>query len=466
MSKYQLRDYQKKIISDTRNALKHGYRSPLIVSPTGSGKTIIFIYIAVNSAKRGFRTTVVVHRSYLWQQISEKLKELDIPHGIIAPGHTQTDDMIQIASVDTLIRRLPKTKKPHCLIFDEAHHVIKNNKWGKIAEYYNSYIIGVTATPCRTNGHGLGASVGGFFDYMVMGPQIADLQPEFLSPFKLFAPDIGVCMDGVKKVYGDYEKKEMLTRIDNQKIYGNVPMHYKRICNGVPAIAFCASVKHAENVASEFNSNGISAIAVSGKTKENDRQEIFKGLANGKYLVVCSCDLVSEGFDVPICGAAICLRPTQSLSLCLQQWGRTTRVAPGKQFAYIIDHVGNYVKHGYPDDIREWTLEGVLKKKKKGSEKTISLKVCQECFAVYSDGSVCPQCGFISKIKSQKDIDVDNEAELKEIETKLQIERKETVRKARTLEELYSVAKRLGYKKGWAYYTYQSRLKKQRKVTV
>lgn len=469
-----LRKYQTKIVEKVRAALSSGYNSPIVVSPCGTGKTHIFIYIAVLAAKKGFRTCIIVHRSYLWQQVSVKLTELGVPHGIIAPGHTKTNDLIQVASVDTLVRRLDIYKQFNCLIFDEAHHVVGKNKWGKVAKYYRCKIIGFTATANRTSGQGLGVSVGGFFDKIIYGPQILDVTPEYLTPLRLFSVDIGVFeTKGIKKIAGDYAKNELLKIIDKKKIYGEVISHYMTICPNVPAIVFCVSINHAETVADEFNCNGIPAAAVSSKTHERKRAMIFSGLARGRYKVICSCDLISEGFDVPICGAVLCLRHTQSVTLCIQQWGRAGRIYPGKKFGYILDFVGNHIRHGRPDDNRFWDLEGAKFGKKKTEEAGIEpTRTCPKCFLVQAPTPVCrgvlfdgSPCGHV--FMSFEDLPtVDTNAKLVEIETIRQekIEKKKTrevaMKKARTLKDLYEVAKQLKYNARWADHVWDSRVKK------
>lgn len=457
--KHELREYQVKAVDEIRESYKNGYNAPLLTMPTGSGKTHVFTYIAEAAAQKGYKTIIVVHRSYLWKQVSDKLIQTGTPHGIIAPGHHIKDEKIQVASVDTLVRRLDKVRRPNLIIFDEAHHVIKNNKWGKVAKYYNSKILGVTATPCRTNGTGLGMSAGNFFDTLIKGPEISELQPKYLSQFKLFAPECKINLKAVKRFAGDYSRKELDLAADDRTIYGDVPKTYRDICYGLPAIAFCVSVKHCEHVAEEFRMNGISAASVSGKTSEIKRQELFTGLANGKYLVLCSCDLVSEGFDVPVCGAAICLRPTQSLALCLQQWGRTTRIANGKDFAYIIDHVGNYLRHGMPDEVREWSLCGAVFDKRTEDENKVLTKACPECFAVHKPAPICPYCGHKYTANELKLPVTDKEAKLIEIEI-LRKEKTAAITNAKTIDSLHEVAEKLGYKEGWAHYVWKSRKKR------
>jgi len=467
MMNHNLRPYQLEAENNIRKAFRSGARAPLLVMPTGSGKTHVFTSIATQAEQKGKRSLIIVHRSFLWRQVSNKLTDIGANHGIIAPGHTRTADKIQVASIDTLIRRLDKTTKPDIIIYDEAHHVVRNNKWGKVSEYWPDVpILGVTATPCRTSGQGLGVSSGGFFDSIIIGAQILDLTPEYITPYKLYAPDIGVDLKGIRKVAGDWERGELNRRVDKRKIYGSVPGHYKRICYGIPAIAFCVSIKHAEHVANEFKSAGIPADHVSGKTPERRRAWLFEALAKGKIMVLASCDLVSEGFDVPVCGCAINLRPTQSLTLCLQQWGRAARPYPGKKYAYILDHVGNYTRHGMPDAVRYWSLEGAkgTRESSKGDGQLV-IRTCPVCFNVHAFAQKCPECGYIYK-NGQELPSVDDKIQLKEIETARQnlkrIDMRYERRQCKTLADLEKFAERHGYKKRWAIYVWNARQKKKK----
>lgn len=473
--RHSLRPYQNNAEDNIRNAFRHGFRAPLLVMPTGSGKTHVFVSIASQAAGKGNRSIIIVHRSFLWKQVSDKLTDLGVYHGIIAPGHTRTADKIQVASVDTLIRRLDSTTKPDIIIYDEAHHVIRQNKWGKVAEYWPDVpILGVTATAIRTSGQGLGLASGGFFDKLIIGAQILDLTPKYICPYKLYAPDIGVDVSGIRRIAGDYDKKEIIKRVDRKKIYGSVPGHYKKICYGIPAIAFCVSIKHAEHVAEEFNEAGIPAAAVSGMTPENRRTYLFEGLARGRIMILCSCDLVSEGFDVPVCGCSINLRPTQSRTLCLQQWGRASRPYPGKKYAYIIDHVGNSIdpktgipNHGMPDAERSWTLEGTRHSRSSiEDEGRLVVRTCPICFNVHYPAPFCPECGYNYK-NGQTLPKVDDRVGLTEVHTarmqknQRRIDMRSKRRQCKTLEELEEFAERSGYKKSWAGHVWKAREKKK-----
>jgi superfamily II DNA or RNA helicase len=188
-----------------------------------------------------------------------------------------------------------------------------------------------------------------------------------------------------------------------------------------------------------------------------ERDEAISGLADGRTQVLCSVDVVSEGTDVPAVSAAILLRPTQSEALYLQQVGRILRPQPGK-IAIVLDHVGSTVKHGFVDDVRDWSLEA-KPKAKKNNEPAPSVRQCPMCFAAFKPQPACPCCGFEFPVKPKREL-TQREGELKEMRRQDAIERREKRKeqgRARTLPELLALAKKKGYKPGWAYRIFYGR---------
>jgi superfamily II DNA or RNA helicase len=271
---------------------------------------------------------------------------------------------------------------------------------------------------------------------------------------------------------------EASERLDKPVIYGDAVKHYQRICPGVPAIAFCPSVHNAEVLADYFENSGIPAASIDGKMSDAQRKHRIEGLGNGRYLVLTNCALVEEGTDIPIVGAAILQRPTESMGLAIQQMGRCLRPYPGKTQSYILDMVGNcggvingafVAKHGLPDDDREWSLDGaVVKPKGEASEPT--LVRCMKCFHLFPRYmKACDLCGTPKEV---------SEHEIQQVEGDLQVitpesirldylrreeakrNAKELIRRARTLPELQECARILGYKSSWAYFIFKSRMGK------
>lgn len=407
-----LRDNQIQVVNKLYAAYKGGAHAPLLCFPTGGGKTVVFSYMAERFARHNRRVYTLVHRAELLRQSSEKLDMFGVKHGCVAPNHTVTGDIVQVASVQTLVRRLDRFPAPDLIIIDEAHHAMAGT-WSKILNHWpNAHLLGVTATPIRMDGKGLGVSAGGFFDVLVEGPNTAELiQQNYLAEPCLYAPPTDIDMSGLQVRAGDYQKEELAKRVDKPKITGCAIEHYSKICPGVPAICFCVSIGHAEHVATEFKAAGWVAESIDGTMSDQERKHKIKALGEGKIHVLTSCDIISEGTDIPIVGAAILLRPTKSLGLYLQQVGRALRIYPGKTKAFILDHVGNCYRHGMPDDVRSWSLEGYKSNARgEASQGGLKIKQCPKCFAVYRQGVVaCPQCGHIPQTNGREVKQVDGE---------------------------------------------------------
>jgi superfamily II DNA or RNA helicase len=395
----QLRDYQQALAEDIRNAYRAGRKAPLAVAPTGAGKTVLFSFIARGAAAKGKTVWILVHRQELLDQTARTLREVGVTHGLIAAGRTPNPlEPVQVAGVQTLVRR-KVTRAPDLIILDECHHAIAGS-WRKIiATYPNARLLGVTATPERLDGKGL----GDIFDAMVRGPEVRDLiRQGYLCPPVYYAPPCQLDMRGVHSRGGDFARDEVTAKVDKPTITGDAVEHYRRICPGQPAIAFCASIRHAEHVADTFKVAGFRAGVIDGTMTADERRDRVRALGDGRLHVMTSCEIVSEGFDLPVCSAAILLRPTQSLSLHLQQIGRVLRVAPNKPRAYILDHVGNLHRHGLAEDIRDWSLEGDAGRRKAKEKPTIPVRQCPECYCCHPPAPDCPQCGHTYEIQARE----------------------------------------------------------------
>lgn len=474
----KLRDYQEGAVAGLRGSYSSRNRAPLLVLPTGGGKTFIFCYITANALARGNRVLILVHRQELLNQSSESLTALEVKHGLIAPGHPmQFTQNAQVASVQTLVRRFHQLQQagwePDLIVMDEAHHATAGS-WLKVIERWpRARVLGVTATPCRLDGKGLGADAGGVFDDMVEGPQISELIDQgHLAPLEVYAPPVVADLTGVRTSMGDYAKGELADRVDKPTVTGDAVQHYAKICPGVPAICFCVSVAHAEHVAQQFNAAGWKAASLDGSMADADRKARIRDLAEGRLHVLTSCDIISEGTDIPVVGAAILLRPTKSLGLYLQQVGRALRLYPGKEKAIILDHVGNTATHGLPDDPREWTLEGKKKGKRAANDNSPPPPItCDGCFRQIKRPapSTCPNCGKLLKGGSDRMDQLQQaDGELRKLTDKdrqtLAAKRKQEQALAGNLQELTQLAAQRGYKnpQKWAWKVWSSRQGKRR----
>jgi DNA repair protein RadD len=303
----QLRDYQEAAVQAVRDSFRAGHKRTLLVSPTGSGKTVIFSYIAAGMARNNKRILIVAHRRELLKQISAALKKVGVSHAVLSGGTMGIPTAnVVVASVFTLVRRMKMMKPFDLIIGDEAHHFTPQSSWGKVVEGFpTARVLGVTATPERLDGKGMGQ----MFDDMVMGPTVSELTAQgFLSHALVYAPsapDLG----GVGTRMGDYVSKQLEEAMDKSVITGSAVKHYGKHAPGKRAIAFCVSVKHAKDVAQDFRESGYAASHIDGGMDDTERDGVLAKFETGEIQVLTSCDLVSEGFDFPLSRLPSCCAP-------------------------------------------------------------------------------------------------------------------------------------------------------------
>jgi len=484
-----LRDYQEGFVSKVRELFASGRSAPLLVAATGSGKTVVFSYIARSAATLGRRVLILAHRDTLIKQASRKLTDYGVEHGVIMAGFTpQHHCRVQVASVQTIVRRLDKLPyRFDLVVIDEAHLSAAKSYLTIVAKLRESNpklkILGVTGSPVRLDGKGLGSHAGGLFDDLVEGISIRDLIDQaYLVQPAVFAPAEQVDLSQVKKVGGDYDSGALAEVMDRPMITGSAIDAWRKHCPGVPAVAWCANVAHAQHVAAEFTAAGIPAVALSGDDDGAERERALAGLASGAIKIITFAMLLVEGVDQPAIGAVILLRPTMSLSSYLQVIGRGLRTiyAPGMPIAtveqrraailagpkgakcYVLDHAGLTFKHGFADDIREWSLDGVVKKKgkkKDPKEEGPAVAQCPKCYHVHPKAPVCPSCGHVYEVRGGSPEHVDGElAEITpEMRAQMAAVRKTEIKKAKTLEDLLRIEKERGYKPGWAQATHTAK---------
>jgi len=466
--KITLRPYQVRAADAIRAEYVAGRRAVLLALPTGGGKTAIFCWIAEQVAAKQRRINILVHRQELLRQTSEHLDTLGVSHGIIAPGHTMTGDLVQVSSVQTLARRLRRVSEPDLLIIDEAHHA-QAGTWRRIVDTWRAcLILGVTATPCRLDGKGLGVGAGGCFETLIEGPSVADLiEAGHLSQPIVYAPPTDINLVGLRTAGGDYLQRDLAVRVDTATITGCAVEHYGRICPGVPAIAFCASVRHAEHVAEQFAAAGWAAASLTGDHDDRTRKYRVAALGSGGLQVLTSCEIISEGTDIPVVTAAILLRPTQSLGLYLQQAGRCLRPHASKTNAIILDHAGNCYRHGLPDDSRSWGLAGIDKRRIGAQKQSARIRQCERCYAVFSILLThCPQCGFAVAFASREIKQVDGTLQVVSAEALAKRDARQEVGRADSLDALEEIARRRGYKPGWAQIVWACRQRRRSRARL
>lgn len=363
----KLREYQQRAVDDLRQAYSSGRKAPVLVMPTGSGKTPTAAEIIRLAVAKGNRVGVLANRIELISQATNKLVDagIDNPRVIRAENDNQSDSPVFVASIPTLVTERWQGELPPAdlLVLDECHHSPSETWAGLVARYPNAKLLGLTATPQR----GDGRSLQGQFDCIVVGSTVKELTDlGYLVPCKLFAPP-----------------RIMATR----ELAQDPVDAYLRHAKGQKAIVFCSSVAAARRTAQDFNARGVTAEWVSGDSA--NRETTIAMFQQRAFDVLVNVSLVIEGFDDPESSAGILARRFTHVGSYLQALGRFLRPFPGKRHATVVDLCGSALVHGTPDLPREYSLDG------KGIDNhRASLRQCQQCGAVFEQRPSCPYCEF------------------------------------------------------------------------
>lgn len=444
MNSITLFNDQEDLVYRVRQRMKT-HKSILIQSATGSGKTVLGAYMIQAAAHKGTDTMFIVPRRALLKQTADTLNAYRMPFGYISAGYTPNPfARCNLATLDTLARRLDKTRAPKLAFVDETHFgadsIDRVIAW---LRSNGSWIVGLSATPMKTSGR----PMSDWYDIMECGLQIGELiRRKRLSEYRLFAPS-APDLTGIKTTAGDYAKGQLASRMEGDRVLiGNAVRHYREHAMGRLNAAFCTSIKHAEITAQAFRDGGVPALAISGADDDDEIKRKVLAFARREVLVLASCDLMTFGFDLAAYAqmnvTIECmsdLRPTKSLPLQLQKWGRVLRY---KDYpAIIFDHAGNCTEHGLPDADRDWSLDGFETGKREG-EKTMPTRQCSECYFVHRPAPSCPNCGNVYPVEGRMVEEVDGV--LEEISDVRRILPRQEQGMAKDLESLLA----LGRKKG------------------
>jgi superfamily II DNA or RNA helicase len=318
---------------------------------------------------------VLTHRQELKQQHEELLRNLGITNA-------------RVSMILTEANRLGQYATPALIIADEAH-LSRSNSWVKVIEYYDTYTIGMTATPLRLDGRGM----GDVYDVLIEGVGVKWLiEHKRLAPFEYYAPTM-VDTSGLRTIGGDYVVSDLEQLMNERAIYGDVLESYKRIAMGERTIAYCVSVSHARNVTEVFQRNGITAEYIHAGTPSGERSKIMERFRRGDVTILCNVGIIAEGISIDEVTCCMLLRPTESVALGVQQMMRCMRHMSGKT-AKILDFVGNYLRIGLPDDDRSWDLHSTPSRRKLTDENgNFYIRCCPECYMTFKTADVCPYCG-------------------------------------------------------------------------
>jgi len=385
-----LRPYQESGIAAVRAEIGRGSKRVLMVLPTGGGKTVIAAAIITGAVRKGKRVLFLAHRRELIGQCYQKLIDSGLAHdqvGVILAGDPRRRPQapVQVASVQTLVGR---AKPPADVVFvDEAHHTTATSYATILAAYPDAAVVGLTATPCRGDGRGLG-------DAFAALTQVATFRElaegGYLTVPRVFSTRHPIDLTAIKTTGGDYNLGALDAAVNTRELVGDIVEHWQQHAEGRTTVVFAASVEHSRAVVERFVAAGVAAEHLDGTTPSDVRDAILARLASGETAVVSNMGVLTEGWDLPRCKCVVLARPTRAKGLYLQMAGRGLRPWADVS-ALILDHGGCVIAHGFPQDDQEWSLDA---KKKRPTAPPV--KTCPGCFAALATATrVCPECGHV-----------------------------------------------------------------------
>jgi len=376
----RLRPYQIETLERARQAYREGAKRVILQASTGAGKTAMASVVCRNATAKQARVLYVVHREEILQQTAKALAPL--PVSLLTAGgkvNAIKPGEVLLASAQTLARR--EVPEHDLLIWDESHtyHAAQQ----RVQAAWPTRALLLTATPARTDGKPL-ADIA---DAIVQGPVMADLiAAGYLVPALVYgapSPDMHeVPIRGGEYAQGPAEQAA-------RRLVGSVPDAWLRHAKGRRTVLFASGVTHSRECVAALTMAGVRAVHVDGETPAAERAEAFAALRRHDLDVLCNVGVAVEGLDIPEIGAVYWARATASLAVYLQGTGRGMRPSAGKTDLIVIDGGGNAYRHGLPEEPREWTLLGKVKRPAEAG-----LRTCAACLAVYAPTlPACPRCG-------------------------------------------------------------------------
>lgn len=464
-----VRDYQEMLISKTRELMQRKSKRVVLVAPTGAGKTRMSAWIANSVIQKGKKAIFAVHRRDLVFQAYNAYQELGIDCGLIIAGTPyEPFKSVQIASIDTVHARrgyLDFLSNYDLLVMDEAHTAL-SNKFQSLRDLCpDAFEIGLTATPARSDGRGLGSIYGAMADgisykwlidnnYLVMPRYVWDKQSQS-ELLKLNA-------SGEFTESSQESAFENLVQEGKKNLIGGVVGHYEKHAKGRPFVFFAPSVRASIRICEQFNEAGYTVVHIDANTPREVREAAYSGVKDGSVHGLCNYGVLDRGFDVPVISCVIVMREVKHIGNWLQIIGRGLRTAEGKTDCIILDLGENVLRHGdavYKQPV-EWTLDESTSVTEQHAEvvaKEPKPIICKGCKTAYyfKENKSCPNCGLEpqpSEIKAS--LPETREAELAEGEIP---QRVDFAIKQDWYAQLIFYADFKGYQRGWADHAYKEK---------
>lgn len=390
-----LRPYQSGAIDGLRQGFREGARRQVLVAPPGAGKTVLASAMIQGALERGNPSLFLANRRELITQCASKLRAFGLEPGIIMAGFPEhRERMIQVGSIES-IRRRPWLPDAKLVFVDECH--LRGSEF-LLELLPDSYLVGLTATPCRKTGRGLGED----FDHMVVAASFSQLIEEgFLLEPRTFAPTIPDT-SGLPVRGGDFRVSDVDDVMNRRSVIGDVVATWLRLASCRRSVFFGTTVAHSKRTCRAFLDAGVPAAHIDGTTPYDTRRALLAKLVSGEILVLCNCEVFTYGWDCPEVEVAIIARPTASLALHIQVGGRVFRPCPGKERPLILDHAGNTLQHGWVTADRDWNLEQrATRRKKSNAGGAPAIRQCPECYALMPPSlASCSECGHVFVVEA------------------------------------------------------------------
>ncbi len=455
----KLRPYQVRAIDALRAEVRQGHRSVVLVAPTAAGKTVLACELIRSAIGKGSSILFVAHRREILFQTSRKLDALEISHGWIMAGMNRSfSPMVQLASVQTLSHRAAPAAD--IVIWDEAHHNRAASYEKVKAQYPDAIHLGLTATPCRSDGRGL----GNVFDKLIQPVTYAELlQDGFLVPTVCYAP-AGPDLSGVRVRAGDYVERDLEVAVDKPKLVGDIIAHWEKHGRGRKTLVFAVTVSHALHLCEAFNQSGHRFEELDGETDAERRADVIAQLEQGDLDGIVNVGLFTEGTDIPAVSCIVLARPTKSFGLYRQIVGRGLRPNPGKSDCLILDHSDAIRSHGIPTSDVVWELSSDTKAWKSPAPKERKEPAdwtCEACGYVNqaTRSPFCGSCGLRATKLPQGLVVEDGQLVRIDPEPPRKSREYTVEQKGWFYAELRSYAKSKGYREGWIANQYRQKFK-------
>jgi DNA repair protein RadD len=475
MPNYAMWDYQQKNFQSVIDFYTHGGQSVVLQQPTGTGKSRVAVEITRYFRDINKPVYFITQSGNLLWQFSDTLTEYGCDHGIVKSGCPTLQFRVQVISVQSLMKRIHLLPEPYLCIFEECHHAASAQFVAVTEAWPHAKILGLTATPGRPDGKPLS-----MFEHMILSPGLRwFIDNAYLVDYDYYIP-AEFDTSKIHRRMGDFNITELNEAAENDKArVGHFVEHYKKYADGKPGIAFGVSIADAENIADMFTESGYPMQSMHSKTPNVD--QVLRDAKSGKYNLLSTCDLIGEGTDIKRLTCMLDGRPTESIVVQLQHWGRPLRAlyaegydlstldgrraameAGGKGKAKILDFSSNYLRHGLPDDEREWNQKGKIKQACESKYKR-----CPDCQRpVPSAARVCPYCGheFLGVVDTTQNVE-ERDGELVPI-TSLTVQDRnglalEIARNCNSMKEAVDFAKHRGLNQQAAWFIWRQLLRQE-----